>query len=121
MPARFIMLPSSAGDYVLDPEEIVYARAIDAKSSEVVLTGAVSITVTAPIDRVRETTRTLRMEARTEDQMTYFNHRHMVVASAKPGSTLLMFPNNTSAHIPEDTAETLLEALNRLDSEQDRT
>lgn len=121
MSARFVMLPSSTGDFVLDPEKIIYARARDSAASEVVLLGNISITVTAPIEKVRALATTLRLAAEVDGTTCYFNHQHLVFASTKSDWMTLAFPNNTSVRAATDHSETLLDLLNRLESERDQT
>jgi hypothetical protein len=113
--SRYVMLPSSTGEFVIDAERVVFARPLGEDLTQIGLVSDVALSITAPVDRVREILGTLRLEISDGEGVSYFNHRHLDFASIQAGGgSILRFQSGSSAVLPHDQGETLVQLLSGL-------
>jgi hypothetical protein len=113
--SRYVMLPSSTGEFVIDAENVVFGRPAGEGLTQIGTASGVALSITAPVDRVREILGTLRLEISDGEGVSYFNHRHLEFASIKAGGgSILNFRGGSGAVLPHDQGETLVQLLSGL-------
>jgi len=120
MPAKFVMLPSQTGSFIVDAHRVISAR--ESPLGTIITTAErIDLEVFTSLETVLSILGTLRFQANAGGVAAWFNHRYLDFASLNDaGPTILSFGGGSGVQTDAVPAETLVELLARLEGEMDQ-